>query len=142
MKTTLLANKRTRNSTINTMQCGINMNTELVASTANLAMNGYDFSHALHSQFDDIEDWYSREFLIMCSALRHTYTTSQFDGLLQDLAEYNRAHGRPEVVEALARIFSRGESCEPCRVLPLIRKGVSESYGGRGRRDPVLLAAD
>jgi hypothetical protein len=134
MNATLATNSVTPSSTLTTNLCGINMTTELLANKANLAMNGFDLSPASHRQFDDIEDWYSREFLIMCSAVQQTYTTSQSDELLHDLTQYNRANGRPEVAEALTGIFSKVEPREPCRVISLRRKGDTDS-----RRGGVLL---
>ena len=131
MNATTWANDLSLCDMISTNQCGITMNTELMANKANLAMNGYDFSIELHRRFDSINDWYSREFLILCNAVRHTYTTSEFDALLQDLGEYNRANGRPEVAEALSGIFSKVEPHEPCRVIPLRPKGDSCFRGSR-----------
>jgi hypothetical protein len=123
MNATGLANDCTGYDTLSTYRCGINMSTELLANKANLAMNGYDLSPDSHRRFDDIKDWYSREFLIMCNALRHTYTTAEFQRLLQELGEYNRANGRPEIAEALCGIFAKVETSDPCRVIPLRPRG-------------------
>ena len=130
MNATIGVDESTRYDNLSMSRCGINMNTELMANKANLAMYGYDFSPDSHRRFDDIRDWYSREFLIMCNALRHTYTVSEFERLLQDLGEYNRANGRPEVAEVLSGILSQAEPRDPCRVIPL-RAKTGPNYGGR-----------
>ncbi len=131
MNATLVANETMLNSTIDMNLCGISMNMELMANKANLAMHGFDLRPISHRRFDVIADWYSREFLILCNALRHTYSASEFDGLLQGIAEYNKANGHPEVAEVLTELFAKVEPREPCRVIPLRRRENPDSVGRR-----------
>ena len=107
--------------------CGINMNTELVAHKANLAMSGFDFTPDANYPFNDIKDWYTREYLIICNAMRQASGLMDFESLLQDVVEYNRSLGRPDVADELIRIFSKEEQRVACRVLPFRRKANRDS---------------